>query len=49
MLASLDWEVIRVIAEDRPAEVLFRVREAFQRRGGLEIDEMVPATRNFAA
>lgn len=49
MLAGLGWEVIRVIAEDRPAEVLHRVREAFQRRGGLEIDEMARVTRTFAA
>lgn len=49
MLAGLGWEVIRVIAEDRPAEVLHRVREAFQRRGGLEIDEMAGFTRTFAA
>lgn len=49
MLAGLGWEVIRVIAEDRPAEVLHRVHEAFQRRGGLEIDEMARVTRTFAA
>ena len=43
------WEVIRVIAEDRPAEVLSRAREAFIRRGGAEIDEMSRSTRTFAA
>lgn len=49
LLASLGWEVIRVIAEDRPAEILARVREAFERRGGLEIDEMAPISRTCAA
>jgi hypothetical protein len=49
MLASRGWEIIRVIAEDRPAEVLCRVREAFARRGGLEIDEMARTTRTSAA
>lgn len=49
LLASLGWEVIRVIAEDRPAEILARVREAFEGRGGLEIDEMAPFSRTFAA
>lgn len=43
------WEVIRVIAEDRPAEVLWRAKEAFLRRGGAEIDEMPRSTRTFAA
>ncbi|MBB3601431.1 hypothetical protein FHT40_001064 [Mycolicibacterium sp. BK556] len=45
----LGWEVIRVIAEDRPAEVLWRVKEAYRRRGGAEIDEMRRSTRTFAA
>ncbi len=49
MLERLGWEVIRVIAEDRPAEVLSRIREAFARRGGIEIDEMAHTTRTFAA
>ncbi|GAY14113.1 hypothetical protein [Mycobacterium sp. shizuoka-1] len=43
------WEVIRVIAEDRQAEVLARAREAYVRRGGAEIDEMARFTRGFAA
>jgi hypothetical protein len=43
------WEVIRVIAEDRPAEVLWRVKEAYRRLGGAEIDEMRRVTRTFAA
>jgi hypothetical protein len=43
------WEVIRVIAEDRQAEVLWRAREAYLRRGGAEIDEMARSTRSFAA
>jgi hypothetical protein len=49
MLESMEWEIIRVIAEDRPAAVLARVREAFLRRGGGEIDEMQRFTRTFAA
>jgi hypothetical protein len=49
MLARLGWEVIRVIAEDRPAEILHRVREAFQRRAGVDIDEMARTTRTSAA
>lgn len=43
------WEVIRVIAEDRPVEVLWRAKEAYLRRGGAEIDEMARSTRTFAA
>ncbi len=43
-----NWEVIRVIAEDRQSEILERVHEAFVRRGGAEIDEMVRSTRRFA-
>jgi len=49
MLESMEWEIIRVIAEDRPAAVLARVREAFLRRSGGEIDEMLRLTRTFAA
>ncbi|KDE99558.1 hypothetical protein Y900_011550 [Mycolicibacterium aromaticivorans JS19b1 = JCM 16368] len=49
MLERLGWEVIRVIAEDRPAEVLSRAKEAYLRRGGAEIDEMTRSTRTFAA
>lgn len=49
MLEDLGWKIIRVIAEDRPAEVLVRVREAFERRGGREIDKMVHPTRISAA
>lgn len=48
-LESLGWEVIRVVAEDRPAEVLWRVREAYRRRGGAEFDEMARPTRTSAA
>ncbi len=47
MLEKRGWEVIRIIAEDRPAEVVARVREAFLRRGGAEIDEMARSTRTF--
>jgi hypothetical protein len=49
MVERRGWEVIRVIAEDRPAEVLLRAREAYARRGGGEIDEMRRFTRTFAA
>lgn len=49
MLEGLGWEVIRVVSEDRPAEVLWRVREAYRRRGGVEIDEMAQSSRTFAA
>ena len=49
VVERLGWEVIRVIAEDRPAEVLCRAREAYRRRGGAEIDEMARFTRTFAA
>ncbi|MBO0681079.1 hypothetical protein JRC04_26730 [Mycolicibacterium sp. S2-37] len=47
-IARHGWEVIRVIAEDRPAAVLARIREAYIRRGGAEIDEMPSVTRTFA-
>ncbi|WP_059016248.1 type IV toxin-antitoxin system AbiEi family antitoxin [Mycobacterium sp. M26] len=49
MVERRGWEVIRVIAEDRPAEILLRAREAYVRRGGAEIDEMARSTRTFAA
>lgn len=48
MVEARGWEMIRVIAEDRPAEVLHRVRQAFERRGGLEIDEMALSSRILA-
>ena len=41
------WEVIRVITEDRPADVLWRAKEAFLRRGGAEIDEMSAIYSHF--
>jgi AbiEi antitoxin C-terminal domain len=41
------WELIRVIKEDRPSEILARVYEAWLRRGGAEIDEMARFTRTF--
>jgi hypothetical protein len=40
-----DWEVIRVINEDRQAEVVACVRETYVRRGGIEIDEVAGSTR----
>jgi very-short-patch-repair endonuclease len=39
------WEVIRVINEDRQAEVVACVRETYLRRGGTELDEMARSTR----
>lgn len=39
------YEVIRVIAEDSPAEILGHVNDAWRRRGGAEIDEMAAFTR----
>ncbi len=48
MLAGLDWEVVTVINEDPPREVLARVYQAYLRRGGAEIDAMAWATRSFA-
>jgi hypothetical protein len=47
MVERRGWEVVRVIAEDRAAEVLLRAREAYARRA--EIDEMPRSTRSFAA
>jgi len=49
MIEKRGWEVIRVIAEDSPREVLGRVREAYARRGGAELDEMARFPRSFAA
>ena len=42
------WEVIRVLKEDHSDEILARVREAWLRRGGAEIDEMAAFTRTSA-
>jgi hypothetical protein len=47
-VARRGWEVIRVIAEDREAEILLRVYESYLRRGGAEIDKMAQFTRSFA-
>jgi hypothetical protein len=41
-------ELIRVIKEDRPSEILARVYEAWLRRGGAEIDRMSRFTPTFA-
>ena len=49
MLAQQGWEVIRVVAEDHPREVLGRIYDAHLRRGGAEIGKMAWATRTFAA
>jgi hypothetical protein len=40
-----NWELIRVLKEDRQFQILERVREAFLRRGGAEIYEMPAVTR----
>jgi hypothetical protein len=45
---SCGWELIRVINEDRPSEILAAVYEAWLRRGGAEIDKMARFTRTFA-
>lgn len=42
------WHVVRTIAEDRPRDVLRQLYEAWLRRGGPEIDEMVWASRTLA-
>lgn len=47
-IQKLGWEVIRVIAEDRDADTLGRVYEAYLRRGGAEIDKMARFTPTFA-
>ena len=39
------WELIRVINEDRPFQILRRVYDAYVRRGGPEIDKMARFTR----
>lgn len=47
-ISACGWEVIRVVAEDRPADIVARVYEAHLRRGGAEIDELAAFTRTFA-
>jgi hypothetical protein len=42
------WEVVRVINEDRPAEILGRVYESYIRLGGVEIDKMAAFTTTFS-
>lgn len=50
MLEALGWIVIRVIAEDKPQDVIARVEAALVSRGCLiEINEMQSSTRTFAA
>ena len=50
MLEALGWIVIRVIAEDKPKDVIARVEEALVSRGcNIEIDELQRFTRTFAA
>jgi hypothetical protein len=45
MVERAGWEVIRVLKEDSAAQIIARVREAYLRRGGAEIDEMARSTR----
>jgi hypothetical protein len=50
MLESLGWIVIRVIAEDKPQDVIARVATALASRGCfIEINELQRYTRTFAA
>jgi hypothetical protein len=42
------WEVVRVINEDRPAEIQGRVYESYIRLGGVEIDKMAAFTPTFS-
>ncbi len=50
MLEALGWIVIRVIAEDKPRDVIARVEEALIRRGCcLEFDDLCRFTRSLAA
>jgi hypothetical protein len=50
MLESLGWIVIRVIAEDKPRDVIARVEAALIARGcDVDIDELARFTRTFAA
>lgn len=50
MLEALGWIVIRVIAEDKPRDVIARVEAALIARGcDVEIDELQRFTRTFAA
>jgi hypothetical protein len=50
MLDALGWIVVRVIAEDKPLDVIERVEAALVKRGCLiEINEMQRFTRTFAA
>jgi Protein of unknown function (DUF559) len=44
---KLGWQVIRIINEDRPAEIKMRVRAEYLRRA--ETDEMPEATSHFRA
>ncbi|MFY1621090.1 DUF559 domain-containing protein [Micromonospora sp. WMMD736] len=47
-VANKGWEVIRVINEDRPRDILARVYEAHLRRGGAEIDKLAHFTPTFS-
>ncbi len=45
LMESLGWEVVRVVKEDRPAEVLQRVRAAYLRLTDVEMDDFAEVTR----
>jgi very-short-patch-repair endonuclease len=50
MLEEMGWIIIRVIAEDRPAEWLARVEAALISRGcRIELNELHRFVRTFAA
>jgi hypothetical protein len=50
MLEALGWIVIRVIAEDKPQDVIARVEAALVSPGCfIEINELQGSTRTFAA
>jgi hypothetical protein len=46
-IGGCGWGLIRVINEDRPAEILARVYQEWLRRGGAEIDKMARFSRTF--
>lgn len=51
MLEERDWRIVRVVAEDRPAEVIARVRAEFARQSArrAQMDELAGSSRDFAA
>ncbi|ULE34980.1 endonuclease domain-containing protein [Mycobacterium sp. IDR2000157661] len=51
MLEERDWRIVRVVAEDRPTEVIARVRAEFTRRSArrAQMDELAGSSSDFAA